>query len=169
MSIVSIPMSLLEELVAVTRKFQLITTIGILLALAIAAINLDPKFIDAYFQRANNYMDLERYEEAINDLKVVIDLDPTSRDAYYNIGLAYMDLKKYDESIKNYDMAINLDKTDLPSYVNRGLAKLWQGSNLSTDQLLDHLKQWCKKAELSNITPLQDFTSVLRRYKTVGN
>ena len=49
------------------------------------------------------------------------------------------------------------------------LAKLWQGSNLSTDQLLDHLKQWCNKAELSNITPLQDFTSVLRRYKTVGN
>ena len=49
------------------------------------------------------------------------------------------------------------------------LAKLWQGSNLSTEQLLDHLKQWCKKAELSNITQLQDFTSVLRRYKTVGN
>ena len=49
------------------------------------------------------------------------------------------------------------------------LTKLWKGSNLSTEQLLDHLKQWCKKAELSNITQLQDFTSVLRRYKTASN
>ena len=72
--------------------------------------------------------------------------------------------------LKNLENTLKFSSKLVTVYeMKNDLAKLWQGSNLSTDQLLDHLKQWCKKAELSNITPLQDFTSVLRRYKTVGN
>ena len=72
--------------------------------------------------------------------------------------------------LKNLENTLKFSSKLVTVYeMKNDLAKLWQGSNLSTEQLLDHLKQWCKKAELSNITPLQDFTSVLRRYKTVGN
>ena len=72
--------------------------------------------------------------------------------------------------LKNLENTLKFSSKLVTVYeMKNDLAKLWQGSNLSTDQLLDHLKQWCNKAELSNITPLQDFTSVLRRYKTVGN
>ena len=72
--------------------------------------------------------------------------------------------------LKNLENTLKFSSKLVTVYeMKNDLTKLWQGSNLSTDQLLDHLKQWCKRAELSNITPLQDFTSVLRRYKTVVN
>ena len=72
--------------------------------------------------------------------------------------------------LKNLENTLKFSSKLVTVYeMKNDLTKLWQGSNLSTEQLLDHLKQWCKKAELSNITQLQDFTSVLRRYKTVIN
>ena len=44
------------------------------------------------------------------------------------------------------------------------LAKLWQRSTLSTDQLVQQLRDWCERAEKSGVTPLVDFSRRLRSY-----
>ena len=45
------------------------------------------------------------------------------------------------------------------------LAKLWSSSNLSNEQLLEQLKQWCAEAEASGIQVLEDFAARLRSYR----
>jgi len=44
------------------------------------------------------------------------------------------------------------------------LARLWQRSTLTTEQLVAQLKDWCERAEKSNVEPLVNFSRRLRRY-----
>jgi len=44
------------------------------------------------------------------------------------------------------------------------LAGVWQRSTLTKEQLVHRLEDWCKRAEHSGITPLQEFSRKLRCY-----
>jgi stearoyl-CoA desaturase (delta-9 desaturase) len=44
------------------------------------------------------------------------------------------------------------------------LARLWERSTLSTEQLVAQLRDWCERAEKSNVEPLVQFARRLRCY-----
>ena len=44
------------------------------------------------------------------------------------------------------------------------LSRLWERSTLSTEQLVNQLKDWCERAEKSNVPQLVDFSRRLRSY-----
>jgi stearoyl-CoA desaturase (delta-9 desaturase) len=44
------------------------------------------------------------------------------------------------------------------------LARIWERSTLSTEQLVSQLKDWCERAEKSNVEPLVQFARRLRCY-----
>jgi stearoyl-CoA desaturase (delta-9 desaturase) len=44
------------------------------------------------------------------------------------------------------------------------LARIWERSTLSTDQLVQQLKDWCERAERSDVAPLVEFSRRLRCY-----
>jgi stearoyl-CoA desaturase (delta-9 desaturase) len=44
------------------------------------------------------------------------------------------------------------------------LAKTWERSTLSTEQLVQQLRDWCDRAEASGIEALAEFSQRLRRY-----
>jgi stearoyl-CoA desaturase (delta-9 desaturase) len=44
------------------------------------------------------------------------------------------------------------------------LARLWERSTLTSDQLVHQLKDWCERAEKSDMPPLVAFSKRLRRY-----
>jgi stearoyl-CoA desaturase (delta-9 desaturase) len=44
------------------------------------------------------------------------------------------------------------------------LAAWWERSNFSREQLLQHLQDWCARAEASGIRALQEFSLRLRSY-----
>jgi stearoyl-CoA desaturase (delta-9 desaturase) len=44
------------------------------------------------------------------------------------------------------------------------LSRLWERSTLSTEQLVSQLKDWCERAEKSNVPQLVDFSRRLRSY-----
>jgi stearoyl-CoA desaturase (delta-9 desaturase) len=44
------------------------------------------------------------------------------------------------------------------------LAQLWQRSSATKEQLVKQLEDWCRRAELSGITALQEFSRTLRSY-----
>ena len=48
--------------------------------------------------------------------------------------------------------------------MRRELAAVWERSNLSREQLLAHLQQWCQSAEASGIRALQDLALRVRSY-----
>jgi stearoyl-CoA desaturase (delta-9 desaturase) len=44
------------------------------------------------------------------------------------------------------------------------LTRIWERSTLSTEQLVSQLKEWCERAEKSDVPPLVDFSRRLRCY-----
>lgn len=47
--------------------------------------------------------------------------------------------------------------------MRQDLARLWERSNLTREQLLHHLQEWCRKAEQSGIDALQEFAQRLKQ------
>jgi len=54
------------------------------------AIELNPDFIFAYFNRANTYAKSKQFDKAIADYNKAIELDNRLREAFYNRGLVYL-------------------------------------------------------------------------------
>ncbi|KAF5427726.1 Tetratricopeptide (TPR) repeat, partial [Candidatus Methanophagaceae archaeon] len=86
------------------------------------AIELNPKYVMAYYNRGNAYGKLKQYEEAIEDYSKAIELDPNDAEAYNNRGTAYDELQHQEEAIGDYSKAIELDPNDAEAYNNRGNA-----------------------------------------------
>jgi tetratricopeptide (TPR) repeat protein len=87
------------------------------------AIQLDPRFADAYYARGNARYDKKEYDKAIEDYNKAIELDPKDVDAYNGRGSAWYYKKKYDKAIEDFNKAIELDPKDALAYSNR--AEVW--------------------------------------------
>lgn len=72
----------------------------------------DKEMAEEFFERGRNYVILERYSEAIEDLTKVIEFYPHDEFhseklfmAYYARGISYKKLKKYIEAMQDFEMA----------------------------------------------------------------
>jgi len=96
------------------------------------AIELNPNFAVAYFNRGLSYAKLGgKSNEAFNDYNKAIELNPNFAAAYNNRGRIYSFQGKYDKAISDYSKAIELNPNFAVAYFNRGLsyAKLGGKSN----------------------------------------
>ena len=93
------------------------------------AIELDPNFSDAYYNRGISKDDLEDYYGAISDYTKTIELDPNDAGAYVNRGVSKRKLKNYHGAIADQTKAIELDPNFADAYTNRGVAKYDAGLN----------------------------------------
>ncbi len=78
------------------------------------AIELNPKMIDAYFNRAQIILQNKdsgeiRLNMALNDLKKAVELDDKFIDAYYYCAVVQKKLKDYKGALENLDKALALD------------------------------------------------------------
>jgi len=85
------------------------------------AIEINPKFARAYFNRGIIHRKLNENDKAIADYTKAIELDPNYVAAYNNRGTAYDDLKEYDKAIADYTKAIELDPSYVRAHQNRGI------------------------------------------------
>ena len=92
------------------------------------AIQLDPKYPNAYYSRGIAKHSLGNYEEAIEDFGLAIQLDPKLAPPYNNRGSVKKDLGDYEEAIEDFDLAIQLDPKYATAYYNRGGAKYSLGN-----------------------------------------
>ena len=107
------------------------------------AIELNPQFAEAFYNRGLAKADLGKPEEAIKDYDRAIKLNPLYSKAYNNRGTAKADLGKPEEAIKDYDRAIKLNPKNPNAYSNRGLTK----TALGTPQ--EAVKDYDKAIELN--------------------
>ena len=84
------------------------------------ALNLNPKYAEAYKHRGNAFMEKKQYDEAISDYTKYIQIDPKSVQIFHNRGLAYQAKKLYDNAISDYSKAIELDPKAAYIYLDRG-------------------------------------------------
>ena len=69
-----------------------------------------------------HYINLERYDEAIQYFDKALQIDPNDTVALNNKGDALYQLGKYDEAIQNYDKALQIDPNDTVALNNKGNA-----------------------------------------------
>jgi tetratricopeptide (TPR) repeat protein len=84
------------------------------------AIELDPRFVDAYFSRSRIYdghpsLDQRDYAKAVADLTKILEIEPRDYSARFNRALDYESLRAYDQAIADYSNVIEED-TDFSRY-----------------------------------------------------
>jgi tetratricopeptide (TPR) repeat protein len=86
------------------------------------AIELNPRFADAYYNRGNAYHDKGLYDHAIRDYTRAIEIDPEHASAYFNRGNMFHDAGQYHIAISDYTKSIEIRPREDKTYLNRGLA-----------------------------------------------
>ncbi|HOZ70556.1 MAG TPA: tetratricopeptide repeat protein [Chitinophagaceae bacterium] len=87
------------------------------------AIELNPNFSNAYFNRALSRNKLQDFPGAISDYTKAIEINPEFDAAYYNRGNIYRSNKDFALAILDYNAAIKIDSDKPKYYLNLGLAK----------------------------------------------
>lgn len=87
------------------------------------AIELDPKFADAYYRRGSARHWAKDYDGAIADYTKVIELKPKYPYAYHARGLARHAKNDFDGAIADYTKNIKRNRKHTESYYSRGLAR----------------------------------------------
>lgn len=52
------------------------------------ALEIDPRYADAYYNRGNAYAKKGLYDQAISEFTKALEINPRHADAYYNRGIA---------------------------------------------------------------------------------
>ncbi|MBI4389551.1 MAG: tetratricopeptide repeat protein [Nitrospinae bacterium] len=73
---------------------------------------VDPRLAVTFYRYGLAHIKLERYEEAIAELKESVKIDPQFFDAHYALGLAYEKVGKQDKAVEHYEKALK----DRPQY-----------------------------------------------------
>lgn len=84
------------------------------------AIELDGKYLDAYWRRASAYYNLKNYSAALKDYKKVLELDSEQKKIYYSLGACYQNMKIYSTAIDYYTKYLYFYPNDKWAYNYRG-------------------------------------------------
>ncbi|MFA6571237.1 MAG: tetratricopeptide repeat protein, partial [Bacteroidota bacterium] len=87
------------------------------------AIEINPKYTEAYFNRGNAKSTLGDNQEAIADYNKAIEINPQYAEAYFNRGNLKSTLGDKQEAIADYNKVIEINPKDAKAYTNRGVTK----------------------------------------------
>jgi len=87
------------------------------------AIEIDPKYSQAYFVRGNIKAAFEDFHGAMKDYNSALDLNPKLGDGFFARGNVKMKLQDYYGAIADFSSAIALNENYVEAYFNRGKAK----------------------------------------------
>ena len=93
------------------------------------AIELNPEYVRAYYERGRTQARLGNYDGAIASCTQALEMDPDDADAYYGRGTIKARLGNYAEAIIDLDKAIELDVQHADAYSNRAGVKLKFGDS----------------------------------------
>lgn len=85
------------------------------------AIEISPRFVDAYLFRGLSYDVRCQYNQAIKEFTKAIEINPRDAMAYNARGFTYRKMDQYDLAIKDYTKSIEINPSDVTAYINRGL------------------------------------------------
>lgn len=104
------------------------------------ALQINPGYALAYYNRANAYARSMQFDKAILDYTKTIEIMKKNRtrlyldDVYYNRACVYKAKGELDEAINDYTTAITLNPGRPDAYNNRGIAYYDKGENDKAEQ-----------------------------------
>ncbi len=88
------------------------------------AIELNPQFAEAYYNRGIAYGNLGNNRKAIKDFDKAIEMKSQYARAYFYRGIAYLVLENSKEALSNFSTVIQLNPQNAEAYFNRGFCWL---------------------------------------------
>ncbi len=86
------------------------------------AIEINPNYRDAMYQKACCNRVLKNYKESLNGFDLVLKLEPENYVNYWSRGRVKVDMAKYSEALVDYNKALNLiDKPNVNLYRDRAV------------------------------------------------
>lgn len=86
------------------------------------ALNFDPGYTNASFERGFLYYKLRKYDEAAKDYSAVVAKEPEYYQAWYNLGLAHADSDHSEQAIEEFNRAIAINPDYVNAYFEKGTA-----------------------------------------------
>ena len=118
------PVELLKQGVVFGKKGQYNRSI----AYFNKAIELNPRYAEAYNNRGIAYKNKGQYDKAISDFNMAIEINPRYAKAYHNRGLTYAKNKgQNDKAISDFNKTIELNPRYAMAYNGRGVIRYIQG------------------------------------------
>jgi len=91
------------------------------------AIQLNPKFSEAYNNLGNVKKRVGKIDEAISCFKKAIQLKESNIEAYFNLANIYKENRNFNDLIKVYEKILSFNKNDIKTLYNLGSAYLFLG------------------------------------------
>lgn len=88
------------------------------------AVQLDPRYIDAYNARGYTYVSMGQFDQAIADANQVLGMDPQNAYAYAMRAFAYYGLENTAQAMADVEYALQLDPNLAVAYNTRGALNL---------------------------------------------
>ncbi|MBC8334970.1 MAG: tetratricopeptide repeat protein [Anaerolineales bacterium] len=107
------------------------------------AIAKDPFFAEAYWERADYWLEKKDYEKAHEDLEEARQLAPNSPIVYHHLARVYLAQEEFEDAIEAAETALELDRTRLEAFLLLG-------------QLYEANDQLAKAAEILEIYVLYE-------------
>lgn len=84
------------------------------------AIQLNPRFAEAYYHQGNTLKRLQRLDEALRSYERAVETKPGFAEAYLNRGNTLRELKRPNEAIDSYARAMECKSDYVLAFINRG-------------------------------------------------
>ena len=84
------------------------------------AIRLDQNFVEAYLNRAQAHLLLDKPRHAFDDFNRASRIKPNSAEVYFQRGKAYLSLEKEEKAFEDFDKALQLAPSFADPYFERG-------------------------------------------------
>lgn len=84
------------------------------------AIRLDQNFVEAYLNRAQAHLFLDKTQQAFDDFNRASRIKPNSAEVYFRRGKAYQSLGKEEKAFEDFDKALQLAPGFADLYFERG-------------------------------------------------
>src|SRR5438105_8459999 len=80
------------------------------------ALQLDPRFVEAYYKLASVHIALREWQEAFNALQEAVELDPSRMDAHLSLGMLYLSAREFDRAADEGKVVLQPDPRNRPGY-----------------------------------------------------
>lgn len=104
------------------------------------AIDLNPDFIEAYYNLGITYEKLDKHKDSVEALKKAIQLDPNRANAHYALGYAYYRLEKYDDAVVTFKQSIKIKPDSAFAHSKLGYVYLIMGNEEAARKHYEILK-----------------------------
>jgi len=119
------------------------------------AIQLNPTFLDPYYNLGRMYRDLGFNSESAKLFEKIIEVEPKYKDAYVSLADVYQDMNETSKAISVYEKVLSLNSKDEETYANIILAYVRSlKQNPNNKELQKGLEQTFTRFEgLLNVNP----------------